>query len=175
MVKGLISTSFRITEKFENDDISFTLHSTKTPFQSKSVLAESNILPHSEKGGGGEGSLGLFTQPWASQMAQVHAVFGNLTTPPPTYALCSTGVSHCAYGIAPTGAVPHLCSGNQKHPSILVIPCAKPCALLPNWHLGTATSSGFNTTKFMQRLSYLLMVCLLFLRREWCLITSGFS
>lgn len=53
MVKGLISTSFRITEKFENDDIPFTLHSTKTPFQSKSVLAESNILPHSEKGGGG--------------------------------------------------------------------------------------------------------------------------
>lgn len=147
----------------------------KLPFKANRCWLKAIFYHTVKRGVEGEGSLGLFTQPWASQMAQVHAVFGNLTTPPPTYALCSTGVSHCAYGIAPTGAVPHLCSGNQKHPSILVIPCAKPCALLPNWHLGTATSSGFNTAKFMQRLSYLLMVCLLFLRREWCLITSGFS
>lgn len=46
-----------------------------------------------------------FVHSATSQMAQVQAVLGNLTTPEPTYALCSTGVSHCAYGIASTGAV----------------------------------------------------------------------
>jgi len=98
----------------------------KLPFKANRCWLKAIFYHTVKRGVEGEGSLGLFTQPWASQMAQVHAVFGNLTTPPPTYALCSTGVSHCAYGIAPTGAVPHLCSGNQKHPSFWSFPVPNP-------------------------------------------------
>lgn len=49
MLKELISTSFCITEKSENIHISFILHSTETPFQIESMLAESNVLPHRKK------------------------------------------------------------------------------------------------------------------------------
>lgn len=98
----------------------------KLPFKANRCWLKAIFYHTVKRGVEGEGSLGLFTQPWASQMAQVHAVFGNLTIPEPTYALCSTGVSHCAYGIAPTGAVPHLCSGNQKHPSFWSFPVPNP-------------------------------------------------
>lgn len=49
MVKELISASFCITEQSENIHISFILHSTETPFQIESMLAESNVLPHRKK------------------------------------------------------------------------------------------------------------------------------